>query len=442
MWVRGNVARAKLLCYRESVDQAVITGVGVVSPNAQGWPAFRRALVEGRSGVRRIELFDPGRLKTRIAGQALEFDAAAHLPAGDRDLRHISRAVPMALAASGEAMSDAGLAAERLTDEDRRRFGVCIGSGGGPIDFSERQYEIYFGNGHHGHREDSARLSVYNISSSTTGTLGSEISIHFGLRGLSHVISDGCTSSSDAIGYALHHIRSGRLDRVLTGGVDATITPGIMAGFDMMRVLAARWNDDPARASRPFDAARDGFVLGEGAWMFVLERADLALGRDARIYGEIRGYGATCEAHHRVKLKDPAESARAMRLAVEDANLTLADIGHIQVHGTSTRMNDAIETEAVKAAFGPAGRRIPCSSVKSMIGHPQGASGAAGLAAALLPITDGVVSPTVNLDEPDPACDLDYVPNRARKWRCDAALVNTLAFGSKNAALIVSRHVA
>src|SRR3989338_6496395 len=289
-------------------------------------------------------------------------------------------------------MSDAGLAAERLTDEDRRRFGVCIGSGGGPIDFSERQYEIYFGNGHHGHREDSARLSVYNISSSTTGTLGSEISIHFGLRGLSHVISDGGTSSSGPIGSALHHSRSGRLDRVLTGGVDATITPGIMAGFDMMRVLAARWNDDPARASRPFDAARDGFVLG---------RADLALGRDARIYGEIRGYGATCEAHHRVKLKDPAESARAMRLAVEDANLTLADIGHIQVHGTSTRMNDAIETEAVKAAFGPDGRRIPCSSVKSMIGHPQGASGAAGLAAALLPITDGGVSPPPNLDEPD-----------------------------------------
>lgn len=415
----------------------LITGVGVVSPIALGWPSFRKALKEGQSGIRRIDLFDPSHLKTQIAGQALDFDPSDYLPGEDRDLRHVSRAVPMALAASSEALADARLVPANLSVDDLRKFGVCIGSGGGTAEFSERQYAIYFGKNGPG-----PRLSVYNISSSTTGTLGSEISIYFGLRGLSHVVSDGCTSSSDAIGYAAEHIRSGRLDRALTGGVDATITPGIMTGYDMMRVLASRWNGAPEKASRPFDARRDGFVLGEGAWMFVLEREDLAVSRGATVYGEIRGYGATCEAYHRVKLKDPAESARAMRMAIEESKLAVDEIGHIQVHGTSTQMNDEIETASVKSAFGPAARKIPCSSVKSAIGHPQGASGAAGLAAALLPILDGMVAPTLNLDEPDPACDLDYVPRQARPHSCDAILVNTLAFGSKNAALVVSRYVA
>lgn len=405
----------------------------MVSPNAEGWKAFGRALREGRSGVREIKLFEPTQLKTRIAGQALDFDPAAYLPDGDRDLRHVSRAVPMSIAAAKEAMADAKLSPETLSLEDLRQFGVCIGSGGGTIEFSERQYSIYYGG-------DAGRLSVYNISSSTAGTLGSEISIYFGLRGLSHVISDGCTSSSDAIGYAAEHVRRGRLDRVLTGGVDATITAGIVSGFDAMRVLASGWNDAPEKASRPFDAGRGGFVLGEGSWMFVLEREDMALERGARIYGEILGYGATCEAYHRVKMKDPEESARAMRLALEESNLAVDEIGHIQMHGTATQMNDAIETTAVKRAFGAQARHIPCSSVKSMIGHPQGASGSAGLAAALLPITDGFISPTINLDDPDPACDLDYVPHQARNKSCDAILVNTLAFGSKNAALVVGRH--
>lgn len=413
----------------------MITGVGVVSPNAIGWPAFRKALAEGRSGIRRIELFDPSHLKTQIAGQVLEFDATRFLPDADRDLRHIGRAVPMVLAAASEALADANLAPSELETADLRRFGVCIGSGGGTAEFSERQYSIYYG-------LQEGKLSVYNIPSSTTGTIGSEISIYFGLRGLSHVISDGCTSSSDAIGYAFEHIRRGRLDRVLTGGVDSTITPAILAGFDMMRVLASRWNDQPEEASRPFDAGREGFVLSEGSWMFVLEKESVALARGAKVYGEIRGYGASCEAYHRVKLKNPAESGRAMRMAIEDGGFSVDEIGHIQMHGTSTQMNDTIETAAVKSALGSQAGRIPCSSVKSMIGHPQGASGAAGLAAALLPLIDGVVSPTINLSEPDPSCDLDYVPHRSRRFSCDAVLVNTLAFGSKNAALAVSRYVA
>jgi len=418
------------------VNRVVITGVGAVSPNAIGWPAFRRNVAEGLSGVRRIELFEPLHLKTQIAGQVLDLDLSAFLPGEDRDLRHISRAVPMAIAAAEESIRDSQLDTRNMDIDELRQFGVCIGSGGGTAEFAERQYSIYYG------RERLRRLSVYNVPSSTTGTLSSEISIYFGLRGLSHVISDGCTSSTDAIGYAFYHIRSGRLDRVLTGGVDATITPAIMTGFDTMRILSSRWNESPEKASRPFDAGRDGFVLGEGAWMFMLEREDLARMRGARIYGEIRGYGASCEAYHRVKLRDPTESARAMRMAIEEAGLAVDDLGHIQMHGTATSMNDPLETQAVKLAVGPAARRIPCSSIKSMIGHPQGASGSAGLATALLPLVDNVLPPTINLDNPDPECDLDFVPHRSRACRCDAVLINTLAFGSKNAALVVGRYVA
>ncbi len=429
------------------MNRAVITGVGVVSPNATGWGAFRRALAAGQSGIRRIRLFDPSPLKTQIAGQILDLDLKRFLPDSDRDLRHVSRAVPLSIAASTEALTDAGLlklgdgrATARMGMEESRRFGVCIGSGGGAAEFSERQYAIFFGRA--GGHADADRLSIYNIPSSTTGNLSSELSIYFGLHGLSHVVSDGCTSSSDAIGYALEHIRRGRLDRVLTGGVDATVTPGIVAGFDVMRVLASRWNDEPEKASRPFDASRDGFVLSEGSWMFVLEKEDLARARGATIYAEIRGTGATCESYHRVKLENGNESARAMRLALEDAGLAADEIGHVQMHGTSTVMNDVIETAAVKEAFGPSSSRLACSSVKSMIGHPQGASGAAGLAAALVPILDGVAPPTINLAAPGDGCDLDYVPGRARAISCDACLINTLAFGSKNAALVVSRYVA
>jgi 3-oxoacyl-[acyl-carrier-protein] synthase II len=262
----------------------------------------------------------------------------------------------------------------------------------------------------------------------------------FGLRGLSHVISTGCTSSSDAIAYAAQHIALGRQEVMLTGGVDAPLAPGILAGFNLLTVLTTRWNDEPARASRPFSRDRSGMVLGEGAWIYVLEELDRARKRGVKIYGEITGYGATCDAHHRVRLEETGgEPARAMCLALEDAGREPKDIDYINLHGTSTLLNDRIETSALKLAFNSFAARIPMSATKSQIGHPQGASGAAGLGSALCAMHTKTIPPTINLDEADPDCDLDYVPNQAREADVRVALCNCIGFGSKNSALVVER---
>jgi 3-oxoacyl-[acyl-carrier-protein] synthase II len=227
---------------------------------------------------------------------------------------------------------------------------------------------------------------------------------------------------------------------MLAGGSDAPLAPGILAGFNLMTVLTNEWNDDPQRASRPFSRNRSGIVLGEGAWVYVLEEFESARARGAKIYAEITGYGATCDAYHRVRLEENGEEpARAMRLALEDAGRAPGEVDYVNLHGTSTLLNDRIETQALKLAFGDAARRIPMSATKSQIGHPQGASGAAGLAAALCAITTNVIPPTINLDEPDPACALDYTPNTAREREVRVALCNCIGFGSKNSALVVEK---
>jgi 3-oxoacyl-[acyl-carrier-protein] synthase II len=262
----------------------------------------------------------------------------------------------------------------------------------------------------------------------------------FGLRGLSHIISTGCTSSTDAIAYASQHIALGRQEAMLAGGVDAPIAPGILAGFNLMTVLTNQWNDEPARASRPFSADRSGIVLGEGAWIYVLEEAERAQRRGAKIYAEVTGYGATCDAYHRVRLEESGEEpARAMSLALADAGREAADVDYVNLHGTSTLLNDRIETHAMKFALGEFAKSIPMSATKSQVGHPQGASGAAGLGAALCAIQTNVIPPTINLDKPDPDCDLDYVPNEAREATVDVALCNCIGFGSKNSALVIER---
>ena len=293
------------------------------------------------------------------------------------ELRHVARVVPLSLAAAAEALADAGLEPGSLSLEERRRIAVVFGSGGGPVEFFERMYG-------HWYRGDLKKASVYSIPTGTIGTLSSEISMRFGLKGPSHVVSTGCTSSADAMAYAAKSIAHGERDVVLSGGADAVITPGIMTGFALMKILSTGFQDRPAKASRPFDAGRDGFVLGEGAWIFVLEELERARARGARIRAEVLGYGATCDAFHRVRLDETGEEpARAMREALEDAGLSAADVSYVQYHGTSTVLNDRIETRATKLALGEHARRIPGSSVKSQIGHPQGASGAAGIAATL-----------------------------------------------------------
>jgi len=406
--------------------RVAITGLGCVSPIGIGTAAFTEGLRAGRSGADTISLFDPSGLDVTIAAEVKGFDPNAHLPA--KELRHVARVVPLSLAAAGEALADAGLDHERLSLEARRRIAVVFGSGGGPVEFFEKMYG-------HWYRGDLKKASVYSIPTGTIGTLSSEISMRFGLKGPSHVVTTGCTSAHDALSYAARLVAWGERDVVLSGGADAVITPGIMTGFSLMQILARSRQAAPATSSRPFDAGRDGFVLGEGAWLFVLEPLERAEARGARIWGELLGYGATCDAFHRVRLDESGEEpARAMREALADAGLAAADLGYVQYHGTSTLLNDRIETRATKKALVDP---PPGSSVKSQIGHPQGASGAAGLAATLVGMAGGFLPPTINLDAPDPDCDLDYVPNVVREAEVEHALVNGIAFGSKNSALVV-----
>jgi len=411
--------------------RVAITGIGCLSPNGNGREVFAKAVREGVSGVGRISLFAPEGLPATIAAEVKGLDPAAFV--GPKDIRHVSRAVPMALAASEEALEDAGIDTEALDLESRRGIGVVLGTGGGPIEFSERMYHLYYTN-------QVKKASVYSIPSGTIGTLSSELSMHFGLRGASHVVSTGCASSTDALGHAFRSIKHGADDVLLAGGVDATVVRGIMEGFAMMRIVSTARESQPEKASRPFSADRDGFVLGEGSWMFVLEERERAAARGAKIYGEIRGYGATCDAHHRVRLDETGEEpARAMSLAMSEAGLPPDAIEYIAYHGTSTELNDRVETLAVRLAFGKRAERLPGSSIKSMIGHPQGACGAAGVAATLLGMRDGFLPPTINLEHPDPQCDLDYVAGRSRAASFEHALCNCIGFGSKNSALVISR---
>jgi 3-oxoacyl-[acyl-carrier-protein] synthase II len=383
------------------------------------------------SGIRRISRFDPSSHVVQVAGEVQGLDENVWVEPKDRP--HVSRAVPMGATAAAEAVSDAGIDWRAMTREQLRGVGVIVGSGGGSQEFTEEQYRLYY-NGL------QKQCSVYTIPTSTIGTLSSEISMRFGFRGFSHIVSTGCTSSTDAIGYALRNIQCGMIDTVLVGGVDAPIAPLILRGFIMMRILSQKWNDSPPRASRPFSKDRDGFVLGEGSWFFILEELEHAKSRGAKIYGEIVGYASTCEAFHRVRLEECGEEpARTIGMALEEASIPPEAIDYVGYHGTSTELNDRIETRAMKLALNGHAHRVPGSSIKSLIGHPQGACGAAGVAAILLAMRDGVVPGTANLEVSDPECDLDYIPETSRKIEIEYALANCIAFGSKNSALVLRR---
>jgi 3-oxoacyl-[acyl-carrier-protein] synthase II len=264
--------------------------------------------------------------------------------------------------------------------------------------------------------------------------------MRFGFRGYSHVVTAGCTSSTDALGYAYQHIQAGVQPMFLVGGVDSPITPGIIKGYTLLRALTQSWNDAPERASRPFSGDRDGFVIAEGSWMFILEDYVHARARGAHIYAEITGYASTCEAFHRVRMSDsPEEPARAINLALEEAGIAPENVQYVNLHGTSTEMNDRVETRAVKLALGKHASRIPMSGLKSQIGHAQGACGSASLAATLIAMEHGKIPPTINLDVSDPECDLDYVPEAGRKAQIEHAICNCVGFGSKNSALVLRK---
>src|SRR5277367_3944377 len=334
-----------------TLPRVVITGMGVVSPNGIGKEAFCLAILAGKSGVKRISRFDPSDLPVHIAGEIPEFDELAWVDARER--KHVSRVVPLAVAASTEAIKDAGLDPAAMSMEEKREIGVILGTGGGAQEFSEEQYRLW----HSGHVK---QVSLFCIPSGTMGTIPSEISMRFGFRGYSHVVTAGCTSSTDAIGYAYQHIQAGVQPLFLVGGVDSAITPGIIKGYSMLRALTQSWNNEPERASRPFSADRDGFVVAEGSWMFVLEEYEHACARGAKILAEVAGYGSTCEAFHRVRLQECGEEpARAIQMAMKDAGITASDIDYVNLHGTSTQLNDRIETRALKLALGDKAYQAP-----------------------------------------------------------------------------------
>ena len=411
--------------------RVVITGLGAVSPNGIGQKEFWENTCKGISGIDRITSFDPVDLACQIAGEVTNFDPSLYYSAAD--LKKLPRTVPLAAAATQEALENAGIDLDNFLEEDFESLGVLLGSGGSGFDFSEKQFEIFFSKQKH-------KISPYAISNSLVGMLSSEISIRFGLQGRSHVISNGCTSSSDALGYAFNTIRYGQEDWFVSGGVESCVTPAMMQGFERMKVNPVNFNDDPCRGSRPFNRDREGFVLAEGCWMLILEELEHAKKRGADIIAEMVGYGTTCDAYHRVAIMpDGKQSSRALRLAMKDARVNEEEVDYINFHGTSTLLNDKVETLAVKKTFNGKALSIPSSSTKSMVGHPQGASGALGVAVSALSLKNGFMTPTINMETPDPECDMDYISNIGREKRMDIAISNCISFGSKNSSIVLKR---
>ncbi|RPF42607.1 3-oxoacyl-[acyl-carrier-protein] synthase II [Thermodesulfitimonas autotrophica] len=410
--------------------RVVVTGLGVISPVGTGKEAFWEALVKGRSGVRRITRFDASEFKTQIAAEVGDFDPEAYID--KKEARRMDRFTQFAVAAANLALSDAAIATEAL---DRDRVGVVLGCGIGGIGTFEEQTRVLVSRGPN-------RVSPFFVPMMIANMGAGYIAIYHRFYGPNSTVVTACASSNHAIGEAFRIIQRGEADVMLTGGAEAAITPVALAGFCAMKAMSTR-NDEPEKACRPFDAARDGFVIGEGAAVLVLERLEHALARGARIYAEVAGYGQSCDAYH-ITAPDPdgAGAAKAMARALADARLRPEEVDYINAHGTSTPLNDKVETMAIKKVFGEFAYRIPVSSTKSMTGHLLGAAGGIEAAACVLSITHGVIPPTINYENPDPECDLDYVPNEARRAQVDVALSNGLGFGGHNATLIFKRFPA
>jgi len=414
------------------MHRVVITGIGAISPYGEGTARFFEGLRSGTPAIVSPTLFHDTSIESQVVGEVPAFDPARFV--GPKDLKRVPRVVPMAIGAAREAFASAGVTLEALDTAGRQNIGVLIGTGGGGIEFAEKQYEEYFA------KNNTRHVTPYCISSSLVGMLSSEVSIALNLHGRSHVLSTGCTSSTDAMGYAYQLISGGHEQMLLTGGAEACITRGLMAGFCQMGIVSTHFNAAPSKASRPFDRDRDGFVLGEGAWMFVMESFESASRRGAKIFAEIMGYASTCDAYHRVAAKqDGIEPARAMTLALKHARKRPEEIDLVHLHGTSTQMNDVVETRALKIAFGDEAKKIPMTALKSLIGHPQGACGASQMLSAVFSLENSWIPPTANLETPDPECDLDYTPNTGKAKKIDSILCNTIAFGSKNSALVLQR---
>ena len=405
--------------------RVVVTGMGLVSPVGLDVEASWRRLIAGESGIGPIGRFDAACHDTRIAGEVKGFDAAAVV--GAKAARRTDRFVQLAMAAAREAVTQAGLEVD-ATNADR--VGVIIGSGIGGIESLEHGARTILERG-------PSRVSPFLVPMLIADMASGEVSIWLGAKATNWAPVSACATSAHAIGESAEIIRRGEADVMVTGGAEAPVTPLSVAAFGNMKALSRR-NDEPRRASRPFDKERDGFVIAEGAAIVVLEAAEHAEARGARAFGEVAGYGSTADASHITQPAPAGEgAARAMRLALRQAGLEPSAIDYINAHGTSTPLNDAFETQAIKSVFGDHAARVAISSTKSMTGHLLGAAGALEAIVCLKAIAEAVVPPTINLDNPDPECDLDYVPHTARQMTVRAALSNSLGFGGHNACLVL-----
>jgi 3-oxoacyl-[acyl-carrier-protein] synthase II len=409
--------------------RVVITGLGVVGPLGIGVEPFWEALVEGRSGVDRVTLFDAKDLDVQIAAEVKGFDPTSFV--SPRVAKHLDRFSQFAAAASLMAVEDARL---QITPANRDRCGVLIGTGIGGINTLTEQCKVLLERG-------PGRVSPYFVPMMIGDMASGQVSILLGARGPNSCVTTACASGTNAIGDAFEIISRDQADVMIAGGAEAAINPLAMAGFDAARALSRR-NDEPQRASRPFDAKRDGFVMGEGAGIVILESLEHAQARGADLKAEIVGYGMTGDAYHIThNAPDGEGAARAMAAALRDAGIAPEEVDYINAHGTSTPPNDAAETQAIKSVFGEHARELAISSNKSMIGHLLGAAGAVELVATVLTLLNDIVPPTINYEYVDPQCDLDYVPNKARRARVRTALSNSFGFGGHNAALAVREAV-
>ncbi len=408
--------------------RVVVTGMGAITPLGNDVETFWQNVVAGRSGVGPITLFDASSFKTRIAAEVRDFDPEAWF--GRKEARRMDRYAQFALAATQQALQDARLDPAHV---DRERVGVVLGTGIGGIGALVHGVETLMTRG-------PDRINPFMVPMMLADTAPGLIAIAYGFRGPNMAVVTACASGTNAIGEAMHLIRRGDADVVIVGGAEAAILPVAVAAFNVMGAISTR-NEEPERASRPFDRTRDGFVMGEGAGILVLERLEHARARGARIYAEVVGYGASADAYHiTAPLENGEGAALAMRRALADAGLSPREVDYINAHGTGTLLNDKSETQAIKAVFGEAAYDVPISSTKSMIGHLLGAAGAVEAIVCIRAITDGIIPPTINYEHPDPECDLDYVPNVARRKPVRVAMSNSFGFGGHNACVIFRRY--
>jgi 3-oxoacyl-[acyl-carrier-protein] synthase II len=409
--------------------RVVITGLGLISPLGIGVEASWNAAVTGKVGIGPITQFDASSYPVRIAGEVKDFDAAQYIDA--KEIKKMDRFIHLAMAASMMAWEDSGF---KITPENAERVGVFIGSGIGGLKSIEHYHKALLEKGHR-------RVSPFFIPMVCINLASGNVSIHLGAKGPNASVVTACATGSHAIGEAFRIIQRDEADVMFAGGSEAVICPLAVAGFAAMKALSTR-NEEPERASRPFDAGRDGFVLGEGTGILVVESLESALARNAKIYAEITGYGMSGDAYH---ISSPAPegegAARCMKAALKDAAIEPEKINYINAHGTSTKFGDELETMAIKKVFGAHAYKLCVSSTKSMMGHLLGAAGGVEAILSVLSIVNNIVPPTVNLDNPDPECDLDYVPHKARQLNVDYALSNSFGFGGTNACLIFKKYL-